>query len=360
MKKLIISFLSINIFLIIGCESGLVYTEVYKEANDQKANFEIPEVNELAEIATTLTGYSDKNRSTSYAKEVEAYFGKYKSHPLIDKLKSQIKDYNNDYDLRMGAFAHEFDANDKIVAGFYPYSKFGDGKNKFKDLKADFEDFAKTSDFRTFYKNHKAQYEQMTQKQATLMPVRKMWDWLEERFPDRSQSFKIIFSPLFGGNHNTVWFNNNGFRESIFFVSYIGENFFVNSNNAIREGNASRIVFTEIDHNYVNPISDRNKSQIEDAIKNVSDWNKGQGYSSELLTFNEYMTWAVFILYASDNYEKADFEAIKQEAERVMGKNRGFVKFKDFSDNLLAEYQKNKTMKSDEMFKIALDWMENN
>jgi hypothetical protein len=360
MNLLKIFLLTSIILTALSCEKEPIYTSVYKEANNQKVNFEIPEVIELAEIATTLTGYQDKNRSTSYHGEVEAHFGKYKSHALIGKLKTEIKNYNADYDLRMGAFALEFDANGKIVDGFYPFAKFGDGKNRFKDLKADFEDFAKASDFRTFYKNHAADYEQMKQKQASLMPVRKMWDWLEERFPVRSQSFKVIFSPLFGGNHNTHWFKNNDFREGLLFVSYVNENFYKNYNSKIREGLATRIVFTEIDHNYVNPVSDKCKSQIKKAIKNYKVWNKGEGYSSELLTFNEYMTWAVFILYAADVYEKGDFEVIKQETERLITNNRGFVKFKEFSDNLLAEYQENKAMKSDEVFEIALDWMSKN
>ncbi len=339
MEKLYI-LLILFLQLLTACKDEPVYTAEYKQAVTGKASFEIPEVLELTQIAVSLTNYNDKNRTGQYWKDVDTYFSKYKTHPLIAELKSQIINFNADYDLRMGAFAHEFDANGNIVTGLYPFSKFGDGKNRFPKLKAQFEDFAKQSDFRAFYKNQKINYDFQIKKQAELMPMRQMWDWLEQRFDDRSQSYKVIFSPLFGGNHNTVWFETKGFRESIFFISYVG-NDFQTQNQKIREGLASRIVFTEIDHNYVNPVSEKCKRQINKTFKDWEKWNTGsQGYKSAILTFNEYMTWAVFTLYAYDTFEKNDFEKINQETENFIVNQRGFKKFKAFNQYLLSEYQK--------------------
>jgi hypothetical protein len=44
------------------------------------------------------------------------------------------------------------------------------------------------------------------------------------------------------------------------------------------------------------------------------------------------MTWAVFILYAYDHYEKSDFEIISQKTVELITQNRKFVLFEEFID----------------------------
>ena len=160
-----------------------VYTADYTRENAGKAQFTIPEVMELAQIAQSLTTYKDKTRTGKYWTDVQKQFGSQQNHPLIAKLNSLVTNVGDDYDLRQGAFAAEFDKSGSLVDGFHPYSG---NKNIFGQLKEDFIDFSKKSDFRTFYQNQQPFYEELKNAQAQLMPVRRMWDWLEERFPARS------------------------------------------------------------------------------------------------------------------------------------------------------------------------------
>jgi len=76
-----------------------------------------------------------------------------------------------------------------------------------------------------------------------------MWDWLQERFPDRYNSYKIYFSPLVGGAHATQNFSDSGYRETVMFVN--APIFADTSTSMENEIDASRTIFTEIDHNYV-------------------------------------------------------------------------------------------------------------
>ena len=51
----------------------------------------------------------------------------------------------------------------------------------------------------------------------------------------------------------------------------------------------SRMLFTEIDHNYVNPTTNFDE-YIKDVVKafsNIAKWNKGSSYGRPALTFNE-------------------------------------------------------------------------
>jgi hypothetical protein len=336
------------------------YTPQYIAANTGKATFEIPEVLELSQIALGLTSYADKNRTTAYWRQAEAYFAPYRNHPLIAKLGSRVTSPQVDYALRAGAFAMQFDANGKIVDGFYPY-RWGSAPNLFLELVADFQDFADRSNFRSFYRNQQATYDQMAAIQARLMPVRSMWTWLENRFPARFHSYKIIFSPLTGGNHNVEWLGDeNVYQESLMFVSYEGE-----SNPTLGEGlriaAASRVVFTEIDHSYVNSMSDTRLAEINEAFRDRSKWATAGNanadfYRSNLEVFNEYMTWAVFTLYAYDTYTQADFEAINRATANFMVGARGFPKYREFNDQLLAYYQANRQAKAKEMYDRMLAW----
>src|SRR5690606_2091926 len=131
------------------------------------------------------------------------------------------------------------------------------------------EDFARQSGFRKFYKSNAAYYARQIKRQKELMPVRNMWQWLEEKFPGtKYQSYKIVFSPLIGGSHSTqnfvAYYEDSFFKESVMFVC--GPDRYDQSaelSEKQKEGLLSGIVFTEIDHNYVNRVSYKFRKTID-------------------------------------------------------------------------------------------------
>ena len=54
-------------------------------------------------------------------------------------------------------------------------------------------------------------------------------------------------------------------------------------------------IFSEMDHGYVNPISDIYSELIAKNF-DLKKWDKESGYP-EINSFNEYMTWAVYDLF---------------------------------------------------------------
>lgn len=157
-----------------------------------------------------------------------------------------------------------------------------------------------------------------------------MWRWLETRFPVRYDRYRIVFSPLINGSHSTQRFTTGGVRETVMFIA--GPDVVASTVDArLRTAHLERLVFTEIDHNYVNPATDRYSGAVRRIFDNVSFWNgDANNYRSPAATFNEYMTWAVFNLYARDAYDAATSAAIRENVITSMIRNRRFHKFREF------------------------------
>lgn len=213
-------------------------------------------------------------------------------------------------------------------------------------------DFVKKSGFRKFYQQNRFYYDSLIVKQQKEVPVGKMWSWLQNNFTNKIQSYKVIFSPLILGSHSTqnfYWTRDNRaggwFSESVMFISSTEPiDRQKNISEEQKEALASGVVFTEIDHNYCNPISDRYRNQIDSAMSNREKWisvnGDGNIYEGAESVFNEYITHAVYVLYCYDTFKNAkDFEFIKTSRETLMSQSRKYIQFKEFDEMLLDLYK---------------------
>ncbi len=343
--------------------------------NKGKVHFELPEVYELANIIWTLSPSGEKDstleKSHPYYKRVKEYFSPYLDHPIFQKLSFPDLSSTEYYEFRENSYMYHF-KNDKIVnAGLYNYvmgSDYWSFSNLFTELLPLVEDFAKKSNFRAFYKKEQSFYNKEIARIKELLPIKNMWNWLENEFPKiKKDHYKIVFSPLIGGSHSTQGYSKffnpkEYFDESIMFIcgTYRYNNQKKLSNKQ-KEALMSGIVFTEIDHNYVNRVSYKYKKDINRifADKN-SFWaaDNRSHYKSPMLVFNEYMTHAVFCLWLEDNYGKkvANF-AIKKREEMNVGR-RGFFKFKEFNKALSKIRKENKNLVVAELYPLILKWAE--
>jgi hypothetical protein len=244
----------------------------------------------------------------------------------------------------MNACAYEFDKNGKIknnqivkefAKDWYPFDPM-------KDIKV-FEDFAKKSNFRMFYKNHKLYYNNLIATYNQLNPISKMQNWLDKKFGFGYGSYVVYFSPFISGAHSTQSFESNNFNQSFMFIAKaeIDKKHSPTMNELLE----SRVVFTEIDHNYVNPISDKYLERINKSFSKREKWAKGEqtsAYKVPYMVFNEYMTFAVYSLYVQDNYSKDDLIEYLPKLENQMEESRGFNNFKKFNRKLLEKYEENK------------------
>lgn len=133
-------------------------------------------------------------------------------------------------------------------------------------------------------------------------------------------------------------------------------------NEEMKKAMNTRIIFTEIDHNYVGPVSnkylDRINSIFNDRKKWVDENNKGiPHYPTPLKVYDEYLTWGLFILYAHDTYgdNQELLNKISDNVNSVLV-NRGFIKAKEFNTELLKLYKNASDKKIEGIYTPLLNW----
>lgn len=365
-----------------GIEPNVNFTKEYIKANNGKTFIQIPEVSELVNILMVLHKDAEKednmfDTKIEYYQEVKNYFKPYLKHPALDTIHKYIKDikYNENskeslfsiqsyyyyYALKMNACAYEFDKNGRI-RNKQIVKEFAKGWNSFdpmKDVKI-FEDFAIKSNFRAFYKNHKMYYDELIKTYNQLNPISKMQTWLDKKFGFGYSSYVVYFSPFVLGAHSTQKFESNNFNQSFMFIAKaeMDKDYSAVMNELLE----SRAVFTEIDHNYVNPVSDKFLERINKSFSNREKWAKGEqasAYKNPYMVFNEYMTFAVYSLYVQDNYDEKDLMEYLPKLETKMESSRGYINFKKFNRTLLEKYKENKNIKITDLYDYILNWAEN-
>ncbi len=361
MKKL---FTGSFVFLLFfqGCGQSFSPSPEYIAHNKNKWNIELPEVQELVHIiiAISPTGISDSNmveHRTAYYRNVLQTFEKYKNDKIVKTVDKLLKRgfYSH---LKMDAYGFLFNEDNRIIKD-RTYKKLNwNTTNLVEPYTKELEAFATKTRFRDFYSSNKKYYDELIAEMRIQMPIEKQWRWLEERFPILYDNYRITFSPLVSGSHSTNRFETDGFKQTVMFICGPIESQQLNAN--IKEGLMSRVVFTEIDHNYVNPISDQYKKEINEIFSDRSKWTSGKfsnSYASQYSVFNEYMTWAVFTLYALDTFDENDFKIINERTELQMTNKRGFPRFKEFNQKMIELYKnKNERETFIELFPKILEW----
>ncbi|MEL7161191.1 MAG: DUF4932 domain-containing protein [Bacteroidota bacterium] len=345
---------------------------------------EIPRVYELMYIACSLTPTfrADdnliSNRSPTYRAAVTEHFSAFHDHPLVNTLESKLKEnpysqlqpairmFSLNYQLtKENTLAEEeiFHVNPILIKLF---------KSKifyYPDYLELIEDFAAKTDFYRFYYDHEDFYASLKTRYENLCDPNRIWNWMEDRSSEEYNSYRIIFSPLTGGFHNTIpglRDTETGLQQTWMFVSpppLMDLDTLTERELEVMVSKFEREVFTEIDHNYVNPTSDKYVAEIERAMPDYREWNhQKKGYSSSVSTFNEYVTWGLFSLYASDVYRPGQVDTIISLQEDYMVDKRKFVHFKAFNREMRRLYaaQKNEVGQFDieSLYVPLIQWMQ--
>lgn len=307
-----------------------------------KLRVEIPRSYELLHIIISLGEYGQKSamvyQDTDYYLAVQEYFKEYKNHPIVKKISDSLTKSRSNYNRwkNYSAYYH-FEGNKLIANSNYPFYS----ENNFSMNYELFLDFVKKSKFLDFYKKHQNYYQSQINQFKKKSMINQIWSWLELNFPARYDSHRIIFSPLAGSTpHNTFAFKskNYDYQETFIFVQGL-DSYSQSLSGRLSEKEQQGLfisnLFTEIDHNYVNPATNNYLTEIAPAFSNLKKWNQQQGYSSIPMTFNEYMTWATFTVFSAENFEKELFKETRVIQELIMVQGRQFKEFKAFNQKLL-------------------------
>jgi hypothetical protein len=355
-----------------GQEKRVNFNNEYVKNNNDKTTIEINETQELVYLILSITDLGTStpnmtNQNTEYFQDIKAHFGQYSNLPVVHKFNTLLSEnLINYFILGTNAYGFEFEGNKIVPTKVYNFLAKGVGNfevdiNPIVTYKKDLEEFAEKSGYRKFYKDHKKYYNDLKAEYQKYAAIEEQKKWLENKFDFKINSYRVLTSPLIAGLNATQTFEDNNFKEILLFLPTIRNNkqWSEKFNQAIN----TRIIFTEIDHNYVGPDSEKNLDTINSIFDKREKWvnveNKGtEHYPNALRVYDEYLTWGTFILYSYDKYgsEKELFNQIVENVNDMMINKKGFPKAKEFNEELLNLYKKSEDKKMEGLYKPLFEW----
>lgn len=294
---------------------------------------------ELANIILALTPYGKSDRwevaqHSTYYQEVRKHFDAFSDHPLLQKVNYSREMWASYLSFRTDAYAFEFDGRGHLKRSFSFFANAG-----FQPFDENLElvnDFLLKTDFRGFYREHLNYYQELASNYLKSQSYDDMYDFLSREFrTERTpRNYAIALSPLVGrmNCHRVVNGVNTDFiTVPQFLLSGTKQNV---TEAEIVSG--LHMLFTELDHGFVNPITEKYRSLV---IKNfsASRWNHKSGYEKDsLAVFNEYMTWAVYDLFVYNRFP-AVAKAVSADWA-LQNETRGFIASSLFNRTLMDVY----------------------
>lgn len=356
-----------------GQSNDVSFNTSYIKNNNQKTTIEINETQELAYIILALTDFAKENpnmvkQDTEYYKDVKNYFADFSNLPVVKSFDKLLRENVVNYFLLSGnAYGFKFKGNKLVPTNVYNFPAKGIGKYEIKvnpivTYSKEVEEFVKKSNYRKFYKDHTKYYNQLKTEYQDFATIAEQKEWLESRFDYKINSFRVLTSPLIAGMNATHTFEDNGFREILLFLPTIRNN--KEWSEKFKKAINTRIIFTEIDHNYVGPVSEKKSDKIDSIFNNREKWvnaeNKSTAhYPNPIKVYDEYLTWGLFILYSYDKIgsDKELFQQIIDNVNEMMNK-KGFPKAKEFNTELLNLYKNSSNKKIESLYDPLLKWSE--
>lgn len=341
-----------NIFIIIILLS-------FKVRSQEKASIEIPETYELSNIILALTDYgiSDKwevQKSTDYYKEVLEFFKPMNNHPLLDSVNYSRENWEDYLSFRTDAVSFSFDNNGNLKREFKFYTNTGHNPfDKNLDL---IRDFVIKSNFRTFFRKHQEFYNRLINNYSDYNYIKETIVFLDSKIGkskiDKHNSiYKIILSPLVYRMNCHRNLSDNIVAD---FPSAT-EDFVngLNNNKNIEDRlNSNHLIFTEKDHEYINPITYKKLNLVKSNF-DTDIWDNNSGYQQEN-SFNEYLTWAVYELFLEEKFPK--YSDKLSTYWQYQNASRGFFAQNIFSEKVKELYKKKKKEKFSEIYEPLLKW----
>ncbi|MEM1323750.1 MAG: DUF4932 domain-containing protein [Bacteroidota bacterium] len=327
-------------------------------SDDTLIDIEYPEVYELANIILALTDYgkTDKwevRKDFPYYEEVMEYFAPVEDHPLLDSASYSRKRWKEYLSFRTDAYAFQFDEKGTLHRQneFYAFPPV----QAFDKHLALIEDFARQSKYREFYQSHQAFYQQMIKNCREEAMLDLMQDFLVEEYGNflADQQYIIVISPFVYAQQLQ--------RE----IDSLTTCNFPAVADAVAAGGVSTAiddrvkdllsVFTEMDHAYVNPTTERYGKEVAEKFDGALWRTEKAGYESGNATFDEYMTWATFSVFVASKFPEQ-----AQELHYILDNtmyNRGFPYFYPFAQQLLELYaQKQPSQGLKDLYPALLNW----
>lgn len=291
-----------------------------------------PEATEIAWIIAALTPLgrpqgSSIARDTPYFKAIERWFAAHVEHPAIVALGA-------DFNLPRfvgNAADYRFVSGGKLVRTANAMPLWDDAEGDlFTAHRRLVEEFAKKSRARDFLRMQADTLDASRKALAAVIDLSDITAWLQSQFSGRPARVELFVSPLTGGWN---WTNVSTRSPRI----WVPQPRSAALQDMVSRYVAIASVFTEIDHIYINPVTEVHRLEVETVFARSRLWATDEAWSnypSGELVFNEYLTWAVCSEFARESLGSADHAAFEARITRFMQERRGFIRFGQFASML--------------------------
>ncbi|MEM7781152.1 MAG: DUF4932 domain-containing protein [Pseudomonadota bacterium] len=315
---------------------------------------EYPEVYELANIILALTphGIEDElqvQKDFPFYATMREYFEPFRSHPIVIAANYSRDLWKEYLSFRTDAYAFQFNDRGELArsSDFRAFDIQAFDDNLFA-----VQDFAQATRFRDFFAAQEIFRAQVTSGYRSAYLIEEMRAFLAREFDDffAEKSYVVALSPFVGAQNL-----HRNITDSLTVDFPSVHSSILNGSPMARSEQASAIhtLFTEMDHGYVNPTSerygDRLQSDFDDSI-----WETNSGYAEYPRgVFNEYMTWAIFDIFVEELFPAHAHEVSYNW--HLVNQNRGFIYSYDFAQILLALRKANPGTPIKDLYPALLD-----
>lgn len=317
------------------------------------------EAYELANIILALTPYGQSDpyevyKNSRYYREVRAYFAPVMQHSLLTQANYSRKQWDKYLAFRTDAYAFGFTAQGQLVREF-AFTAQG-ATQPFDSLLGQVTDFARVSGFRAFYRRHQPYYDSLTvaYRQSQHLPEALAFLTAELGQAQASGRYAVVLSPLVYrmSCHRDVQHVPTDFAT---IPEYLLSGDMQKKPAPADVLTGIHALFTETDHGFVNPVTSAHGARVR-ADFDVKQWDTGSGYDQgDFDTFNEYMTWAVYDLFAY-RYFAAQAPLVCQNWA-MQNESRGFLASRLFNNKLRELYdQRKKGQTVRDLYPALLAW----
>ncbi|MBX7540268.1 DUF4932 domain-containing protein [Qipengyuania sphaerica] len=322
-----------------------VFDQAYRDLHSGSVRVEVPGAYELVNVAIALTPYAEEEYGivapSPYLDAVRYRFSHLRDHAFVMSLDEAIREDRSSYNtLKMNGASYDLQSDDTMVRSDI-YDHVGWAGNTLRPYEAEMQDFARKAQFSQFLADFAPLYAQQAAFLRDEVDISGMLDWLGREFPDVPpyDTTRVIFSPLVGANQALATFEDGGFRELQPHVNFPYPSELERFDEDLRPFLQSLIIFTELNHGFINPTSERLAPQIAAHMPDLGEWADempAKFYENSQGVFNEMVNWALFSVYAQDKLEPEDAQAIAQIISDTMVNGRGFLRFDAFQREFLA------------------------
>jgi len=313
----------------------------YKVTHDGKYFIEIPKT---YEFANTILAVKDMetpsvfiNQTTDYYQQLTTNFFPFRFNDIFFQYQFDYKDISSYLGVSLNSFKYEYYQNELESKDVYNTLWNPD---LFTPQLMLLNNFYVQSDFETFFNGNADYYAQQILLYDSAVPVQHMWDWLENQFGTKINSYTILISPLTGKQETSRHYSTPDYSETIMFLRGIHRESLPLDD--LTQGTLMKSLFTSMDYNYILPISEQYATTIDQSMSRRVIWRDdleiNKSYDTPYKVFNEYMSRAVFCLYLKENYNETFYHVVDAEVVRMMVQERGFVRFAEFKDELIELY----------------------